>query len=767
MKPFFFSLSLLIFSFGINAQTFIYVSPNGNDSASGTESEPLKSLEKAKEMVRIAKKTSNGDITVYLKGGTYFIDKTLIFGLDDSGTKGQIITWTAYDGDTPVLSSGLKLSGWKKSGKIRGLPSMAAGKVFETDLPQGIGVPKSVFDGDTMLRRARSKGFKSRIDAFGRDGQENLRSFNVMYVNENAELKNWDNLQDMELVIRPWCLWTMNNLPIESINLKERSIKTSVNGTYFLTNERFNRFPEEHAWIENSIEGMTEPGTWCINSKLGKVYYWPKNDKPGDEVLIPLLQEFVRVEGFNDINGHDDIPVRNLVFSGISFKHNDRYTFTDTDAGIQHDWELFDTDNAFFRFRGAEDCILEKCEFSAGGGVGVRLDLYCRNIIVRNNYIHEIGGTGIFLGGYGLGTKDVNTKNIISNNKISDASRLYWHSSAIILSQTSENLISHNEISRMPYSGMVITGYRPWFMHESRKKFLDGTDSLRHYNWHGGPPSFSVGLNIRENSRFIRWDEIGDPLGGPGGNAAGAFDSLYNFRLVGSYLNMNHNRMNIIENNEIFDVMNYMGDGNGIYISDAGPYNVIRNNFIHSTPDAWGVGIRTDAYQMNTYVFGNIIWKFSGGISSSANNLAFNNIVASCREVGLSEEPGKLLDFYFDYKNSTKGFTDCMIMRNIIWHDGKTRPYFRLDLAKNETGFSIVDHNFYFWKDHSTEMTELLKTLRMLNIDKNGIIVDPLFKDPENGDFSIDKSSAVLKNGFVPLDQDNMGLTKDFPERFK
>ncbi len=758
----------LIMVFGLtHSQTLIYVSPIGNDNNPGTEQSPLQTLFQAQEMVRTIKAKNQEDITILLRGGVHFMDQTLILGLEDGGQPGQFITWAAYPGEVPVLTSGLRLTGWVKSKAIKGLPPQAKGKVYETVFPKDLEVPRCLFDGDNMLRRSRSKGFKSRIDAFGRDGQSHLRSFNVMYVNEKAELKNWDNLQDMELVIRPWCLWTMNNLPIESINLKERSIKTSVNGTYFLTNERFDRFPDEHAWIENSIEGMTEPGTWCINSKLGKVFYWPKSEKPGDDVLIPLLQEFIRVEGFNDLTGRNDIPVKNLIFSGISFKHNDRYTFKDTDAGIQHDWELFDTDNAFFRFRGAEDCILEKCEFSAGGGVGVRLDLYCRNITVRNNYIHGIGGTGIFLGGYGLGTKDVNTKNIISNNKITDASRLYWHSSAIILSQTSENLISHNEISKMPYSGMVITGYRPWFIHESRKNYIDGTDSLRHYNWHGGPPGFSVGLYIRENSRSVRWDEIGDPLGGPGGNAAGAFDSLYNFRLVGSYLNMNHNRMNIIENNEIFDVMNYMGDGNGIYISDAGPYNVIRNNFIHSTPDAWGVGIRTDAFQMNTYVFGNIIWKFSGGISSSANNLAFNNIVASCREVGLSEEPGKLLDYYFDYKNSTKGFTDCLIMRNIIWHDGKTRPYFRLDLARNESGFSIVDHNFYFWKDHSNEMKELMDKLQMLNIDKKGMIVDPLFKDPENGDFNMDPSSIVLKNGFVPLDQGNMGLTIDFHERFK
>ncbi len=767
MKSFILFILLWAFTLAGYSQTTIYVSPNGNNTAAGTESSPLKTLEKAREKVRELKKSGSEDITVILRGGTYFIDKTLVFGLEYGGSKDQLITWKAYPGETPVLSSGVKLSGWTRSKKLKGLPEAAKGKVFEASFPAGMQVPRSLFDGYEMLRRSRSIGFKSRIDAFGRDGQSTLRSFNVMYVNERAELKNWDNVSDMELVIRPWCLWTMNNLPIESIDLKNRSIKTSVNGTYFLTNERYDRFPEEHAWIENCMEGMTEPGSWCINSKLGKVYYWPKGEAPGEDVLIPTLQEFIRLEGFNDIKGRNDIPVRNLVFKGISFKHNDRYVFKDTDAGIQHDWELFDTDNAFFRFRGAEDCVLEECEFSSGGGAGVRLDLYCKNITVRNNYIHGIGATGIFLCGYGLGTKDVNTKNIITNNRITDASRLVWHSSAIILTQTSENLISHNEISKMPYSGMVITGYRPWFMHESRKNFIDGTDSLINYNWHGGPGSFSVGLNIRENSKSIRWDEIGEPLTGIPGENVGAFNNQNKFQTVASYFNMNHNRMNIIENNEIFDVMKFLGDGNGIYISDTGPFNVIRNNFIHSTPEAWGVGIRTDAYQMNTYVYGNIIWKFSGGIASSANNLAYNNIVASCRESGLMEDPGKHLDFYFDYMNTTQGFTDCMIMRNFIWHDGNRNPFFRLDLSKNDTGYSVVDHNYYYWKNHSSEMRELLSTLGKLGIDNNGMIIDPMFADPENGNFQIDPASPLLKNGFAPLNQDEMGLTDEFPQKFR
>lgn len=765
MKSFLVICLMMVFGLS-HSQTLIYVSPTGNDNNPGTEQSPLKTLFRAQEMVRAIKTGNQEDITVLLRGGVYFMDKTLILGLEDGGKGAQLITWAAYPGEEPVLTSGLKLTGWVKSKAIKGLPPQAKGKVYEADFPARLEVPKCMFDGENMLRRSRSKGFKSRIDAFGRDGQSHLRSFNLMYVNERAELKKWDNVKDMELVIRPWCLWTMNNLPVESIDLTNRSIKTSVNGTYFLSNERYNRFPEEHAWLENLIEGMTEPGSWCVSTKTGKLYYWPKEGQPGENVVIPQLQEFIRVEGFNDLEGRKDVPVRNLVFRGITFMHNERYTFKDTDAGIQHDWELFDTDNAFFRFRGAEDCVLEDCEFKAGGGVGVRLDLYCRNITVRNNYIHGLGGTGIFLGGYGLGTKDVNTKNLITNNRITGVGKLYWHCTGITVSQSSENLISHNEISNTSYSGMVITGYRPWFTHISRKNYLDGTDSLRHYNWHGGKPDFSVGLYIRENSRSVRWDEIGGPWSGPGGSVSATWDSLGFFGMVASDFNLNHNRQNVIEYNEIFDVMNFLGDGNGIYISDTGPLNVIRYNYIHSSPDSWGVGIRTDAFQMNTWVFGNIIWNFTGGIQSSANNMAFNNIVASCKFSGLSEDPGKHLDMYYDYKSTTSKFSDGFVMRNVIWHDGENAPYFRFD-PETERVNNVVDHNFYYWKNHEDSMKNLLSRFRELGMERNGMIFDPQFVDPANGNFLLKETSPLLKNGFVPLEQDKMGLTEYFPSRFR
>ncbi len=71
-----------------------YVSSLGNDSNTGTESQPWRSLQKAANTV------APGD-TVYVRGGTYSrVD------LKTSGSAGNYITFQAYQGEYPVLDGG-------------------------------------------------------------------------------------------------------------------------------------------------------------------------------------------------------------------------------------------------------------------------------------------------------------------------------------------------------------------------------------------------------------------------------------------------------------------------------------------------------------------------------------------------------------------------------------------------------------------------------------------------------------------------------------
>jgi hypothetical protein len=122
--------------------TELYVSPEGSDLASGTIETPLATISTARDRVRTLKNTGSiSDVSVYLRGGTYTISETVVFGLDDSAPDGSTITYCSYRDEEVVLSSGVNLSGWERadtdSPDLADLPAAAQGKIWAADMPRG------------------------------------------------------------------------------------------------------------------------------------------------------------------------------------------------------------------------------------------------------------------------------------------------------------------------------------------------------------------------------------------------------------------------------------------------------------------------------------------------------------------------------------------------------------------------------------------------------------------------------------------------------
>jgi hypothetical protein len=98
-----------------------YVSPEGSDAWSGTLSAPnvqrtdgpFATLERARDAVWKSGKSCVGDVVVLVRGGTYRLTKTVVFGLQDSGRGDSTITYAAYPSETPVFSSGQEINEWK------------------------------------------------------------------------------------------------------------------------------------------------------------------------------------------------------------------------------------------------------------------------------------------------------------------------------------------------------------------------------------------------------------------------------------------------------------------------------------------------------------------------------------------------------------------------------------------------------------------------------------------------------------------------------
>jgi hypothetical protein len=366
------------------------------------------------------------------------------------------------------------------------------------------------------------------------------------------------------------------------------------------------------------LGALDEPGEWVLNSREGKLYLWPRDDRPPQGIMAPRLRELIRVKGRIDKEGPEDIPVRNLHFRGLTFMHGERYLLAEDDAGLQHDWDMHDRDYALVRLRGAENCAIEQCHFVHSGGGAIRVDLHGQNNRIVGNHIEHIGGTGILLCGYGPGTKDVNRKNLVYNNNIHHVGEIYWHSPGIFVWQSGENRVANNLIHHTPYSAMIVSG------------------CMTH---------FFARPDARELVRTIRWHEVG---GGP---------SKKTLEQVRPFL---HTHDNLIEYNEIHHAMEKLGDGNGIYVRGAGAGNVIRRNYIHHlvTPIASQSAIRTDGGQRDTLIAENLIYKcVSQGIKLKLNNRLENNIIA---------ELIKPIRGYVPLREGP--MTGAVIKRNIFYH---------------------------------------------------------------------------------------------------
>jgi hypothetical protein len=695
-------LLLINLSSVCSAQEF-FINPEGDDANPGTRLKPFKTIAGARDKVRQYIRTKGDeDINVWLAGGEYRLSGTLVFGLEDGAKNGHFITYAALPGEKPVISSDVTVTGWKKLSRIpNGLHKMFRDKIWVAKIPDDIKPFNTLYDSRQALPRARSKGFSHLRKADSKE--EGL--YNSIPFNKDL-IKEMFNPANTEIVVIPGYAWVINILPVKSVDYSNGMVSLGAHSTYPLFETR-HYSKTESIWVENTFAGLDEPGEWVFDQDQHLLYYWPLNSKkPGDDIVIPRLVEMIRVEGKIDYNSPNDIPVNGLHFKGITFTHGNRFESSgQTGWGLQHDWEKFDASTALIRFRGTENCIVESCTFKNSGGTAIRFDLFSQNNKVIDNDIYELGGAGILFAGYGPGTKDVNKNNIISNNYIHHIGRLWTHSLGIWLWQSGYNLVSHNTIHDVPYSAIAVTGRIIWDK--------DGSG---------------------ECSKTVRWKEVG--------KFTGDEQWVERERFI-------HSRNNILENNDLHHVMTVMNDGNGIYISGAGKGNVVRGNFIHDTPQQGGGGaLRCDDDQNDVLLENNIIFHFNLlgiGLWSKGCNHFINNIVAC------PPDRVRLGMLTFEIRDKSKLCAGSVLRHNIYYATKENQPFISLPGMDNMIESINTDENLYYNSSDPKAADGYFQIARKYGNEAKSIQADPLFKDPENGDFTLMPDSPAISMGFIPF----------------
>jgi hypothetical protein len=708
-----------------------YVSPGGNDRNPGTISQPFASLQAARDAVRTINQ-KEGDITVYLRGGTYVLDETLEFGLDDSALPGGIIRYTAYKDETPVVTSLKSLGQWTRlSSRLNGLPPESVGQVWVSNVDRSLDF-KVLYQAGEILPRAKSEGFLP-VRAEG-----NSASDKRLIVPQNIALSEWANTSDVEVMIRPTYPWSYNILPVDKVDISTRAVTTAIAGTYAL-NPQPDNFQAVHAlyetaWLENAVDFLDAPGEWVLDSSQGKLYLWTEDGKSPESITYPQTTELILVSGVSKEDGTADQIVRGLHFEGITFRGNDRYTWSEQEPSFQHDWSAVDQASAMLRLRCVEAVTVINCRFLKGGSSGVRLDLHAQNNRVVGNRFSELGGHGIELCGYGPGTKDVNRGNEISNNRIDHIGQMYRASSGIFVAQSGENHIHNNLIHNVPYIAITLSGARSF--NYQRRASGEGYRSIR---WN----DFS-----EQNKKMLQEKYA---------------KGIENTDFFLSYL---HSRDNLVERNEIFAAVEVLGDGNAIYLSGAGTGNRIRGNFIHHIlSDGISTAMRPDDLQEQTTFEQNIIYKcVFGAVETKHQNHYINNIFANIYPTNIN---GLIFgdSGYLIYGRGPN--TGSRVQNNIFYSDlaADETPRFIHARGNSPLDDSAIDRNLYWSEVNPASAESQLQALQNAGHDMNGISADPQFTDIGKANFSLKSESPALKVGFRPIDVASIGLESPWKER--
>ncbi len=713
-----FAALLCLLSAG-SASARIHVSPDGDDRGDGRAAAPVASLERAVELAREARaRDASAELEIVLRGGVYRLSRTLVLGLEDSARENGSLSFTAHPGEKVIVSGGAPLREWTQVAPGEepvGTPAAARGRLWVADIPAaraGEWNFRVLYDGFENLPRARSKQYLARGRHAG--------LFNRLENRDRLEypegsIKRWENLSDVEILSRPNHNWLVNYLGIAAIDEETATVRTTVPATYT---------PTGIFWVENVMEALDEPGEWVLNTKEGRLYLWPRGDSPGDAIVAPKVTTLIRIEGREDEWGDADEPARGIRFAGLTFAHTDRDVWTPYDAGIQHDWAMWDKDDACLRFRVARDCEVVDCAFEAAAGQGVRADLFAKNIRIRGNTFRNLGAGGVLLCGYGPGTKDVNGGNEIVDNEFHDLGTLWWHSPAVFIWQSGHNVVANNYIHDLPYNGIVLSGVRP-------RHFAIATPKIPR-------PTFPPG--VREDLRLIRWSEVGTP------------------RAPEDILPFAHTRENIIRDNEIHDAMRVLKDGNGIYLSSAGKGNVIRRNVIYNMGRS--AAIRTDDDQSYCAITENVT--FGVGIVIKDFNQTWNNIMINGGLRITSDRPDSRVErnVYASYIGGSR-FYEVDVVNSYFGN------------AKNDTMLNnynpdhkpIVppktDHNLFSSDDRAGAEAFVAEMRAEWGNDGESVIGDPRFLDAEHGDFRFGPDSAAGALGIQSVDTTKAGLLRE------
>ena len=365
--------SIFLFFFVLPlAAADLYVSPEGSEQSDGSFRRPYK-LDEARQAAWPL--LGKEEVTIWLKDGIYYLDKTLVFSHEDGGTREFPVYYCALHEGKAIISGGRRL-------EVEWEPYRDGINVCR--VPDGLLIDQLFMDDrrQEMARFPNSKEGKNVFDCW-------TLSHSAEPDPENDPLSPnriaaWEDPSGAYLHAMHWALWGGMHYRVKG---KTADGGLDLEGGW--QNNRPDRMHQTYRFIEHVFEELDAPGEWYFDQEASLLYYYPQ---PGQEPNQAVV-EVVSLRHLVEFKGTHDRPVRNIHLEGLVFKHAARTFMDNKEPLLRSDWTTYRGGGIFFN--GAEHCSLSRCELDQLGGNSIFINNYNRQITIQSCHIHESGANGI------------------------------------------------------------------------------------------------------------------------------------------------------------------------------------------------------------------------------------------------------------------------------------------------------------------------------------------------------------------------------------
>jgi len=432
------------------AATEVFVAMDGDDSNTGTMTSPFRTLARAQSAVRDLLPSSTGPIHIWVRGGSYYLDHTLVFTPQDSGQVNKPIIYSAFEGEKVILSGGKKLT-----------PTWLdyQGNIKVADIGTGLD-----FDGLFLNAKrqilARYPNYDPNVAILSGYAADALAP---------SRVAKWSDPTTGLVRGLHGNEWGGNSFKITGVNASTGAPNLQWVGD----NNRGSTLHATYRMVENLFEELDAPGEWFYDKKGGKLYFYPPTgtDLSKANLEVAVLDELLRITG----TGAD--KVKHITFSNFTFTETHRTLFNKPYAGLMRgDWSVARTGTIFVQ--DAENITIQNSVFDQVGGNAIFINGYNRNHHISNNEFTGSGATDVQIVGLqsavrypstwsnqhtdiqdttpGPLTDDYPQNITVNNNHMFNMGVFEKQSAGVNVSVSRNITISHNTIHHSPRAGVNI-----------------------------------------------------------------------------------------------------------------------------------------------------------------------------------------------------------------------------------------------------------------------------------------------------------------------